>query len=103
MSNKSIQKDTTADESIPVKTDQAFLEKVSILLETAKQSAKAAVDLTMVYAYFEIGRLIFEEEQKGKTRAQYGQYVISDLSKHLSSRFGKGYSVTNLKQMRKFY
>jgi len=84
-------------------TNQDFLEKVTSLLEKARRTAKSAVDLTMVYAYFETGRLIFEEEQKGSLRAEYGKYVIPELSKYLSLRLGKGYSVTNLKQMRKFY
>ena len=84
-------------------TDHEFFEKVTLLLENARRSAKSYVDLTMVYAYFETGRLIFEEEQKGSLRAEYGKYVIPELSKYLSSRLGKGYSVTNLKQMRKFY
>ena len=57
----------------------------------------------MVYAYFEIGRLIFEEEQNGKERATYGKYIITELSKYLTQHMGRGFSVTNLKQMRKFY
>ena len=83
--------------------NHSFLEQVTNLLEKARRAASAAVDMTMVYAYFETGRLIFEEEQSGKTRAEYGKYVIPELSKHLSAHLGKGYSVTNLKQMRKFY
>lgn len=57
----------------------------------------------MVYTYFEIGRMIFEEEQNGEQRASYGKYLMSELSKHLTAQFGKGFSVTNLKQMRQFY
>lgn len=57
----------------------------------------------MVYAYFEIGRLIIEEEQNGKERAAYGKYIISELSRYLTQHMGRGFSVTNLKQMRKFY
>ncbi len=57
----------------------------------------------MVYAYYEIGGRIYEEEQQGKERAAYGKYLLKELSEYLSNRFGKGFSVTNLKQMRKFY
>ena len=83
--------------------NQKFLEQVTSILQNARQTARAAVELTMVYAYFETGKLIFEEEQKGKSRAEYGKYIIPELSKYLSSKLGKGYSVTNLKQMRKFF
>ncbi|MPM85609.1 putative nuclease YhcG [bioreactor metagenome] len=57
----------------------------------------------MVTTYFEIGRMIVEEEQKGKERAEYGQQLINELSYKLSTEFGKGFSPTNIKQMRSFY
>ncbi len=53
--------------------------------------------------YFEIGRLIVEEEQNGKSKAEYGQNLIRELSQKLTTEFGKGFSTTNLKQMRTFY
>lgn len=57
----------------------------------------------MVYTYFEIGRIIVEEEQNGKEKAKYGDTLIFNLSVKLSEQFGKGFSRTNLKQMRQFY
>ena len=57
----------------------------------------------MVLTYFEIGRMIVEEEQNGKQRADYGKQLISDLSKKLTNEFGKGFSITNIQQMRQFY
>ena len=57
----------------------------------------------MVYSYFEVGRKIVEEEQTGENRAQYGQYILKELAQYLTKNFGKGFSVTNLKQMRQFY
>lgn len=83
--------------------DKKFFESVAEILEKARESAKAAIDFSMVYAYFEIGRLIMEEEQNGEKRAAYGKYVITELSKYLTKHMGRGFSVTNLKQMRKFY
>lgn len=80
-----------------------FLQDVSRLLEEGRKTAKTAVNLAMVYTYFEIGRKIVEEEQSGENRAEYGKYLIQELSGHLTSEFGKGFSVTNLKQMRQFY
>ena len=54
----------------------------------------------MVYTYFEIGKMIVEEEQNGKEKAKYGDTLIFNLSIKLSEQFGKGFSRTNLKQMR---
>ncbi len=51
----------------------------------------------------EIGRMIVEHEQQGKERAEYGKHVLKDLSKQLTADFGKGFSVQNLENMRKFY
>ncbi len=82
---------------------QEFLYSVGTLIENARTNAKAAIDLSMVYAYFEVGRMIVEEEQKGEKRAEYGKQVIARLSEYLKEHFGKGFSVTNLKQMRQFY
>lgn len=64
---------------------------------------KTAINLSMVYTYFDIGRKIIEEEQNGKDRAEYGKFVLEELSRYLTGEFGKGFSTTNLKQMRKFY
>ena len=80
-----------------------FLQNVSDLLEQAKKNAKTAVNLSMVYTYYEVGKRIFQEEQNGKERAGYGKYLLKELSDYLSKQFGKGFSVTNLKQMRQFY
>lgn len=85
------------------KMNEDFLQSVADVLESARKKAKAAIDLSMVYAYFETGRLIVEEEQNGSQRAAYGKYLIPELSKFLTERMGRGFSVTNLKQMRKFY
>jgi hypothetical protein len=80
-----------------------FYNKISNLLNEARKSVVQAINKTMVYTYFEIGRMIVEEEQNGKERAEYGKQLISDLSERLSNEYGKGVSTTNLKQMRTFY
>ncbi len=69
----------------------------------ARKNAKTAVNLTMVYAYYEIGRIIVEEEQRGERRAAYGQQLLKGLSDYLTQNFGKGFSVGNLKNIRQFY
>lgn len=80
-----------------------FLDRVSPLIEEAKKNVKTAVNIAMVYTYFEIGRMIIEEEQNGDNRAEYGKYIIRNLSSFLTEHYGKGYSVDNLKLMRRFY
>lgn len=83
--------------------NQKFLESILSVLQNAQRNARAAVNLSMVYAYFEVGRMIVEEEQHGKNRAKYGEKILTVLSDYLTQHIGKGFSVTNLKQMRQFY
>lgn len=83
--------------------DIRFLQKVSNILEEARKSVKTAVNLSMVYSYYEVGRIIVEEEQNGQEKAGYGKYILKELSQYLTANLGKGFSVTNLKQMRQFY
>ena len=73
------------------------------VLESARKSAYKAVNFAMVQAYWQVGRLIVEDEQNGKARAEYGKKVLDDLAERLTAEFGKGFTVTNLKYMRSFY
>ena len=77
--------------------------KISQLLQEAKRKVAHTVNETMVLTYFEIGRMIVEEEQNGKERADYGKLIIKSLSKRLIAEFGKGFSQRNLEQMRQFF
>ena len=83
--------------------NQKFLESVSDVLIQARKNAKTAVNLSMVYAYYEIGRMIVEEEQRGEKRAAYGTQLLKELSAYLTKAYGKGFSVGNLKNIRQFY
>lgn len=80
-----------------------FYNKVAILLCQARKSVVQTVNKTMVYTYFEIGRMIVEEEQNGNERAEYGKQILKELSKRLNTEFEKGFSQRNLEQMRQFY
>jgi predicted GNAT family N-acyltransferase len=80
-----------------------FYKKVSNLLKEARESVVRTVNNTMVYTYLEIGRMIIEEEQNGNERAEYGKQILKELSNRLITEFGKGFSVTNLQQMKNFY
>ena len=80
-----------------------LFDKVTQLLSKARSEVVRSVNKTMVYTYFEIGRLIIEEEQHGKDRAEYGKSILKTLSDKLVKEIGKGFSVDNLENMRKFY
>ena len=57
----------------------------------------------MVKAYWLIGKCIVQEEQNGKNRAEYGKQIIGNTSKILTSEFGRGFSITNIRYFRQFY
>ena len=80
-----------------------LFQQVAVLLKNAQQQVLRTVNSTMVFTYFEIGRMIVEEEQNGKERADYGKQVLKGLSEQLTKEFGKGFSLSNLEQIRKFY
>lgn len=84
-------------------TNTIFYRQIAKLLRSARQQAVRAVNQTMVVTYFEIGRLIVEKEQQGKERAEYGRRLLKELSDVLTQEFGRGFSVTNLQQIRNFY
>jgi predicted nuclease of restriction endonuclease-like (RecB) superfamily len=86
-----------------MKMDNEFFDKVASLIEQARSHIGRTADLTMCATYYGVGRMIVEKEQGGKARAEYGRGLLIDLSEYLQGRFGKGFSVTALKNARKFY
>ncbi len=80
-----------------------FYSQVVDLLQSARNKVIRTVNQTMVLTYFEIGRMLIEEQQEGKERAEYGKYLLKQLSKVLTKEFGRGFSVDNLENMRHFY
>ena len=76
---------------------------IKTILQTARDNTYKQVNFIMVEAYWNIGKQIVEEEQKGEDRAKYGTFLIKELSKQLSDDFGKGYSQQSLRNMRQFY
>ncbi len=73
------------------------------LLEAARRTAARSVNALMTASYWEIGRRIVEFEQGGQDRAAYGAALLKHLSGDLTTRFGRGFGVVNLQQMRNFY
>ena len=88
---------------IEVSENNIFYARIVDLLQASRNNIVRAVNQTMVLTYFEIGRMLLEEEQEGKYRAEYGKKLLKGLSNQLTKDFGRGYSVDNLENMRKFY
>ncbi len=76
---------------------------IKTLLTEARSQAWQSVNSVMVVAYWNVGKIIVEQEQSGKARAEYGKKLITDLSQKLSSEFEKGFDSSNLWNMRAFY
>jgi hypothetical protein len=84
-------------------TEYNLLSDIKQVIEQARTQVKPTVNSAMVQAYWQIGRLIVEDEQQGQTRAEYGKAQLKQLSQVLSQDFGKGFDITNLRNMRRFY
>ena len=87
----------------PSKNSQSLPERVITLIEEARRKVASAANVALVYTYYEIGRMIVEDEQGGKERAAYGDKTLAELSEKLTAKFGKGWSIANLKLMRQFF
>ena len=74
-----------------------------MMVRKAKETVKTTINVAMVYTYYEIGRRIVEEEQKGQSRADYGKEILQRLSNSLTKEFGKGYSISNIRAIRQFF
>ncbi len=81
----------------------SLLNDVREIISAARSQAVRSVDSCRVQMYWHIGRRIFEEEQHGKDRADYGVYLIKNLAKQLEPEYGSGFSVRQLEMCRQFY
>lgn len=77
--------------------------RIESLIAEARKKVATVANTAQVYTYYEIGRYIVEDEQGGKIRAEYGKGILQCVSERLTERLGKGWSVENLRQMRKFF
>ncbi len=87
----------------PVLPIDKTYKSIKTILEKARSKAFTAVNTAMVRAYWSIGRIIVEEEQKGRAKAGYGEYLLTNLAERLTKDFGKGFDESNLRYIRKFY
>lgn len=83
--------------------ETTVFDRVSMILDKARTNVVRKINTEMVQAYWLIGREIVEVEQGGENRAGYGKSIIEDLSRKLTVKYGKGFSVTNLRYIRLFY
>ena len=79
------------------------ISEVKELLSNARKKVAKQVNSELLVTYWNIGRIIVEHEQKNNERAEYGQQTLKELSKALTKEFGKGFSRSNLQNMRGFY
>ncbi len=84
-------------------TNTQLITDIRELLSQARLHVNRTVNHTMVHTYWHVGRIIVEHEQSGKEKAEYGKQQLTHLSKSLFTEFGKGFDVTNLRSMRRFY
>lgn len=84
-------------------SNKQLFQSIKTLIQQAQQNVVRNINATMLITYFEIGRMIFEDELNGKQRADYAEKTIKQLSIDLTNEFGKGYSKSNLEYMNLFY
>ncbi|MDL2274551.1 DUF1016 N-terminal domain-containing protein [Desulfosarcina sp. OttesenSCG-928-G10] len=82
--------------------DLQFYHQIREILITARNKVYSTANRAMVEAYWHIGKAIVEK-QSGEMRAEYGSRLLSELSAQMTADFGKGFTVTNLQNMRLFY
>lgn len=80
-----------------------MMNEIKEVLQSARLNVAQQVNSELLAAYWNIGRIIVEHEQQSKERAEYGQQTLKELSKILTREFGKGFSRSNLQNMRAFY
>ena len=88
--------DITANES-------NLIENIKKIISSSRNNIVHSVNTEMLSAYWNIGRLIVEDEQKNQERAKYGEQILKTLSKRLTAELGNGFSISNLQFMRRLF
>ena len=84
-------------------SENRLIESIKDIILTSRRNIVRSVNTEMLSAYWSIGRLIVEDEQKNQERAQYGEQTLKHISKRLKAEPGSGFSLTNLKTMRRCF
>ena len=77
--------------------------QIKELMKNARKQVSVKINNILVQTYWEIGKIIIEDEQENSERAEYGKKLLKELSKKLTKEYGKGFSRYNLQNMRQFY
>ena len=87
----------------PITQNDPMVLEIRELLENARKTVAQQVNTQLLTTYWNIGRIIVEYEQRNQIRAEYGRQTLKELSRELTQEFGKGFSRSNLQNMRSFY
>ena len=90
-------------ENHQLSSDNPMILEIRELLEKSRKNIAQQVNTELLTTYWNIGRIIVEYEQQSQLRAEYGKQTLKELSKELTREFGKGFSRSNLQNMRAFY
>ena len=96
--------DKIVDRKMDIKNRHStFINEIKNILKNAQAKAVNAVNSAMVFAYWEIGKRIIEEEQNGKEKADYGSFLLKELAQNLSVVLGKNFDEREIRRIRQFY
>jgi len=84
-------------------SESSLFHSIKDIIRQSREKVFRIANSTLLLTYWQIGKLIVEDEQKGKARAEYGSYILKNLSRQLTTEFGKGFDESNLRNMRIFY
>ncbi|MGH1519924.1 PDDEXK nuclease domain-containing protein [Chryseobacterium sp. JK1] len=84
-------------------SEDSLFQSVKEIIRQSREKVFRIANSTLLLTYWQIGKLIVENEQQGKERAEYGKYTLRNLSQKLTLEFGKGFDESNLRNMRSFY
>jgi hypothetical protein len=82
---------------------KSLLDEIKVIIIESRRRTVKVVNRLLLHTYWQIGKLIVEDEQNGNTRAEYGKAVLKTLSQQLTLEFGRGYDETNLRNIRQLY
>ena len=85
------------------KNNKKMIQEITNLVNEVKENLSKEINKSIIYVYWNIGRVIVSNENEHNNRLEYGKEVLKELSDELTKYLGKGYSVSNLKYMRIFY
>lgn len=84
-------------------SEDSLFQSVKEIIKQSREKVFRIANFTLLLTYWQIGKLIVDDEQKGKERATYGSYILKNFSKKLTLEFGKCFDESNLRNMRSFY